>query len=59
MVGLKGQQETGDTQLAAVPKDTVVLLSQEFHADLERSKWALREPYLVDWVSLYLSLIHI
>ena len=53
MVRLKGQQETGDTQLAAVPKDTVVLLSQEFHADLERSKWALREPYLVDWVSLY------
>lgn len=53
MVGLEGQKENGDTQLAAVPKGTVVLLGQEFHADLEWWKWALCEQYLVDGVSLY------
>ena len=55
MVGLKEKQDDGDTQLAAVPKGTVILLGQEFHADLEWWKWALREPCLVDGVSLYSS----
>ena len=53
MVGLEGQQESGDTQLAAVLKGTIVLLGQEFHADLDWRKWALREPYLVDGLSIY------
>ena len=30
-----------------------MLLGQEFHADLEWWKWALRESHLVDEVSLY------
>lgn len=34
MVWLERQQETGGTQLAAVPKGIIVLLGQEFHADL-------------------------
>ena len=53
IVGLEGQQGPGDTQLAAVPKGTIVLLGQEFHADLGWWKWALREPFLVDGVSSY------
>ena len=53
MVGLKGQKETDDTQLAAVPKDIVVLVRQEFHLYMECWQWALREPYSVDGVSLH------
>lgn len=57
-VGLEGQEETGDTQLAAVPKGTIVQLGQEFHADLGWWKWALREPCLVAGVSLYSPLFY-
>lgn len=42
-----------DTQLAAVPKGTVVLLGQEFYADFDWWKWTLHEPYLVDGMSLH------
>ena len=37
IIGLEGQQESGDPQLAAVPKGTTtaVLLGKELHADLD------------------------
>ena len=44
MVGLKEQQETGDTQLAGVPKGIIVLLGREFHANLECGNGRYENP---------------
>ena len=57
MVGLEGQHESSGPQLAAVPKGTVVLLGQEFHAGLDWWKWALHEQYIWWTVCLYIHLV--
>lgn len=53
MVGLEGQQESGDTRLASVLKGTLVIFGQDLQADVGWWIRALREPYFVDGVSLY------